>query len=363
MAQNSNKSKLPSLGLETLRGAVHTMSITLFERECGDLTGCPKWDERITGDAVRRSGRHGKTVHFRFNPNAWRVYSEASSRRVRLGPCDSLAYLNACIVEWCAKEGLNPENIHIGRVDFAIDWRITTGEAHWRKLCDLLIATFNVGHGVKDKHQYYGETQTTMLPKNNKSKWRNFEIERYNKQIQAGGTDVIWRLELRYHWTKDAPGRRKELPEMLAEIQRELQGLVDHYENTLEGMARSLYGAYQSAQATSTRRLNRDTFITLNADRLFSRAQLRRLYDLMGMGRTKMLADNYCKRHDYDFINRFEFQRFIDILCGQIQGWVKNDLSFCFFGEDSEPGKEEEIRVIPENGKSDCSSIQKTQEA
>lgn len=349
MAQNLKKPKLPSLGVETLRGAVHTMSITLYESECGDLDGCPSWDERITGDAVRRNGKHGKTVQFRFNPNAWRVYSKASSRRVRLGPCDSLACLNDCIAEWCKKEGLKPENVHIGRVDFAIDWRVPEGEAHWRKLCDLLIASFNVGHGVRDKYQYYGETQITMQPKNNKSKWKNFEIERYNKQIQTGLNDIIWRLELRYHWAKDKPGRKKELPEMLAEIQNELQNLAKHYDSTLETMAHSLHGAYQSAQAASTKRLNRDTFISLNADRLFSRAQLRRLYGLMGVSKPKVLAENYCKRHDYDFISRMEFQEFINILCGQIEGWVKNDPSFYFCGESNAAGKAEEIRDIPAN--------------
>lgn len=313
---------------QNTHGKVHTAELMLLSAEGADMSRDYNRDSRVTGSAKR--GKHkGEPVYYlRFDPNELKVYSKQTSRHVPIGDCESLADFRLHVADWARVEGLPLEAIAFSRVDFAADYCTPEGADRFRQLCDMLILAFNVKHDVPEKDQYYGETQTTMKHKNNKTKCAPFEIECYYKPIQKQGSPVEWRLEMRY-----VPSKRKKtsklytdiLP-MLKALQAELRTLPDYYEDAQKAMNTTLVRKFKESLAGSGGAVMLNDFIFLNRDRVFSLDQLKGLFAELGSSQVKQAAYNYAKRRKaHRLIRKQEFTAFIEMLDKSIENWVTDD--------------------------------------
>lgn len=322
-----------------LAAKVHTVQIALLDTE-GTLKGRTiDNDFRVTKDIG--CGRiNGEQVRYlKFNPNAYKQLSPNRDHYIPLGDCESMKDFELHVIDWAEHEGIPIENVRFVRVDFATDCKSGNGD-YFRKLCDMLILAFNVKHKVKAKDQYYGSTQISMEHKNNKAKWGAFEFECYNKAIQQESEGASWRLELRYVQDKrrkrDKP--MESIAPMIDVIQRELRSLPDYYEKAHAVMNENLLINYHAKRAKHRGGLSR--FISDNDDRIFSRDQIKGLFELAGESNPGEAARRYCKRHKgHDLIDQHDFEKFINIIDSGISEWVKNDPFLVDFFEGKKAAK------------------------
>lgn len=148
--------------------------------------------------------------------------------------------------QWARQEAISEDAVQHIRVDFTVDC-CEDGEQgeRFRKSCDLLIACFKAKHAVKEKADYYGQTQMTMKPKNNKAKYGAFELERYNKGIQQESEEALWRFEIRHMENKNRRRKLYDPAERLKIMQEELLSLPAYYGKTMQKMDEGLIARYE----------------------------------------------------------------------------------------------------------------------
>jgi len=313
-------------------GFVHTVEARIQWREGIDV-------EQKRGDRKRvtswRSGKNGSSepATLRFNPNKEQIVSLYSGNIVRLGNCRSLADFEAILGRWAQRSGFKRDDIDITRVDFTLDCNDADAAPLFRKLCDLTIAAFIVRHEISNKHQYWGETTVSRLPKNNKAVWGQIELERYNKSIQQPEHGALWRMEIRYSKNMKHPDRAQpeDMRGMLEALIEELNGLPAYYEAVQERMNAALLEQYVEMQRGSTSNIKVNQFLQQNNDRIFSRSQVRHFFKSIGvqnLKKQKGCANNYSDRYAHLYIGKKEFCNFISWIIEEIQTWVKNDVYF-----------------------------------
>lgn len=313
---------------------VHTAELMLLSAEGADMQQDYMRDSRMTGEWKRGKYKGEPVCYLRFNPNKLKVYSKQTSRYIPIGDCESLADFRLHVADWARLEAVPPEAIAFSRADFAVDYCTEEGAERFRQLCDMLILAFNIKHDVQPKDQYYGETQTTMEHKNNKTKWGPFELECYRKEIQRKNSGVQWRLEMRYMPSKKEKNRKlhRDILPMLKALRAELRTLPDYYEEAQAAMNITLVRKFQESVAGSGGAVRLNEFIFLNRDRVFSSDQLKGLYADLGSSDPKQSAYNYSKRHKaHELIRKKEFTEFIKMLAKSIDKWVKNDQNLTDF--------------------------------
>lgn len=313
---------------QNTHGKVHTAELMLLSAEGADMSRDYHRDSRVTGSATRGKHKGDSVCYLRFNPNGLKVYSQQTSRDVPIGDCDSLADFRLHVADWARVEGLPLEAIAFSRVDFAVDHCTQEGADRFRQMCDMLILAFNVKHNVSLKDQYYGETQTTMEHKNNRTKWGAFELECYRKEIQKKNSGVQWRFEMRYAQSKRRQNRKlyRDILPMLDELRAELRTLPDYYEDAQRAMNTTLVRKFKESLAGSGGAVMLNDFIFLNRDRVFSLDQLKGLFAELGSSQVKQAAYNYAKRRKaHRLIRKQEFTAFIEMLVKSMENWVTDD--------------------------------------
>lgn len=324
---------------KNIHSKVHTAELMLLSAEGADMQQDYIQDSRMTGEWKRGKYKGEPVCYLRFNPNGLKVYSRQSSRNVAIGDCESLADFRLHVADWARVEAVPPKAIAFSRVDFAVDYCVKEGAEQFRQMCDMLILAFNIKYGVEEKEQYYGETQTTMEHKNNRTKAGHFEIEYYRKCVQKRESGVQWRLELRYMQNKRQKKRKmyRDIQPLLEELRAELRTLPDYYEEAQAAMNTTLVRKYRESVAGSGGAVRLNEFIFLNRDRVFSSDQLKGLYADLGGSDPKQSAYNYSKRHKaHELIRKKAFSEFIKMLVKSIDKWVKNDQFLTvFFNERS----------------------------
>lgn len=309
-------------------GKVHTAELMLLETEGADTAKDYSRDSRITGAAKKGRYRWEDVCYLRFNPNDLKVWSSQTSRYIPVGACESLADFRLHVRDWAETEAVPLDAISFSRVDFAVDYCIPEGSESFRQMCDMLILAFNIKHNTAEKEQYYGETQTTMQHKNNRSKAGQFEIECYRKCVQQRGSGVQWRLEIRFIQNKKRQRRKqyKDILPMIAELRTELNSLPDYYNQAQLSMDETLIRKYREELEGAGGTVILNDFIYLNRDRIFSRQQLAHLFASLGSKNVPNAVKNYAKRKKaHRFITKKDFERFVKCLDDGVDKWVKND--------------------------------------
>lgn len=319
---------------QNTRSKVHTAEMMLLSAEGADMHQDYHCDSRVTGTASKGVYSGAPVQYLRFNPNGLKVYSRQSSRNVSIGDCESLADFRLHVADWARLEDVPTEAIAFSRADFAVDYCTEEGAERFRQLCDMLILTFNIKHDVQEKEQYYGETQTTMEHKNNRTKAGQFEFECYRKCVQKRGSGVQWRLEMRYIQNKRRQKRKlyRDILPMLEELRVELRTLPDYYQAAQAAMNTTLVRKFQESVAGSGGAVRLNEFIFLNRDRVFSWWQLGDLFAKLGSKNSDNSRRNYRKgREKHRFICKKDFGDFVKMLDESIESWVKNDTKLTDF--------------------------------
>ena len=310
--------------LKALSGFVHTTDVKTEWKEGANLERKPmsKCVTRWYGAANKPE----QIASFRFNPNKEEVYAPESSRFVKLGNCISYADF-VKVSKWT--EGMIGGEMVFMRVDFAIDYRDADTQAAFRKLCDMLIIALVVKDGISRKNQQWTTTLVSREKKSAKATGEHIEIERYRKDIQKPGSDVIWRLELRYIGNNAHKKHEQvnSVENMLEAIKAELQGLKTCKRKVEDAMNEALFEEYKSLEERKgDGRINKTQFVLQNDDRIFSGQQLNRLARTMGAG--KNYSKYYGRNNDHLYITNNEYIMFIDSVIDCIEKWVNNTPTF-----------------------------------
>lgn len=331
------------------QGRVHTVDLMLLSEKGADMQRNYHRDSRVTGKERKGMYKGFPICYLRFDPNTLKVYSKQTNRYLKMGNCESHADFRLHLNDWGRVEVLPPEAIALSRTDFSVDYMVKEGADDYRQMCDMLILAFNAKHDVPEKDQYYGETQTTMKHKNNKTKWGPFEIECYYKPIQTNGSPVEWRLELRYQskMEKECKLYRDVLP-MLDELRTELRTLPDYYEKAQNMMNTTLVNKFEESRAGSGGTVRLNEFIFLNRDRVFSWKQLQDLFSRLGSDDPKNATRNYHRpRKAHTLITKKKFAKFISIVDSMIESWVKNNTELDEFFEARNGEKTNSLMIEP----------------
>ena len=309
---------------------VHTAEIMLLSAEGADMSRDYHRDSRVTGAAARGKHRDEPVCYLRFNPNGLKVYSRETSRDVSIGTCESLEDFRLHVADWARVEDIPVESVAFSRVDFAVDYCTDEGADYFRQMCDMIMLAFNVKHKIPGKHQYYGETQTTMEHKNNKAHKPKgpFELECYRKNMQQEGSPARWRLEMRYIHNKKQKNRKvfRDILPMLEKVRAELRTLPEYYDKAQSVMNIALVRKYNECVTGSKGNVNLNAFVFLNRDRVFSKKQLKEIYAELGCGDTNKAVNNYVHRHKaHRLIEREDFVAFTIMLDNCIENWLKNE--------------------------------------
>ncbi len=270
----------------------------------------------------------GKSSSMVFNPNHECFFIKQSARWSEPETCYSLFKFNQILNLWASEKGYCQSDIHVSRIDFAVDHKDPQNAAFFKKLSDLLITSFVVKHKVTAKAQYYTTDIIHRTPKSICATAKPFEVTCYNKHIQSPQADAIWRFEMRYF--KDLRHKKHietAVKDMLLLLSEELNSLKEYYYATIETLTAELSKAYQALQEKSKDKINVNQFITQNADRFFSRKQIELFFTLLEYeeNSAKNAANNYSDRVSHLYVNKTSYVRFIDMLQIQIQAYIQND--------------------------------------
>jgi len=296
-------------------------------------------DPRIT--QITQATRNGKVVyHLRFNPNSHRQQSHETGQTLTWGTCFTMSDYRKMLAHWEDSASLSPDDVQHVRVDFCIDCTDEAQAESFKKYCDLMIACFKSKHRISEKHDYYGATQMTLRPKNNKAKHGEYELELYCKSIQQENNGAEWRMEIRHMEGKSK--RRKLLApeERLRKMQEELQTLPAYYEQTLAQLNTALLQEYEKGKKESRNALKRNSFIYLHRDKFFSRHQIEEFISSTGEVKDYVKsADNYLYRHVHDTILKNRLADFIASVTDAIEKYLMDEGVFGEVIDIIEPGK------------------------
>lgn len=295
----------------------------------------------------RYRGEDASVRSFKFNPNAIKLRDKrmSSDWPHPLGDCKSLADFNVSLKYWAEKAHVPYDHVHIVRVDFAFDFYGTRTDqiAEQIKIFRSIVAAFALKHHVRHKDQYEGHTIYNRRWKNIKAVHGVLSMEAYDRRMKDPDSPASLRLEIRYgEQSKYRPTSLDKLSvsEILRMFEDELQGLrtmLPKVENAFnaaisedDGDDEMSYTIYDSANACE--------YARHNADRIFTRRQLRKLYaDIHsawakdGRGVTnkqaKKWADNQVDRHPlvYRVMTPARYKESIEELLEALKTYLKNE--------------------------------------
>lgn len=309
-------------------GYVHTAEIAVHWREGNDIEK-PRGDRKRVTKWISGVNGTDRPATMRFNPNKEKMVSPYSGNVISRGNCRSLADFENVLSTWASDARFARDDLEVTRADFALDCFADDDAPLFRKLCDLVIIAFCVRHGIEEKHQYWGETITTMKPKNCKAVWGQFAMERYNKGIQQSGNGAIWRMELRF--IKDSKHPEREQPQtiqdMLEALADELHGLPAFYEEAQKRLNDALSAKYARLQNSSKKKLNFYQYLHQNSEKVFSRAQVKGFLRLMGVSSRNNILDKekyFSRNYKPLYISKERFTAFVEWIISELEKWVKN---------------------------------------
>lgn len=279
--------------------------------------GKPINDTRVSKDGLFGDGKKRRVV---IKGTRKEMYSFQTRRLVSMGECESVKEVEETIQSICQNAGIAYNLLMIQRVDFKFDLADRVQLKLWMKTCNLLIAAVTVMWKCKPKNLYCGRAGQYGDEKNNKAKHGNLEIEAYNKEIQKPNARIPHRLEIR---CLNLGG--KSLARGLLDWRTSLRKAKEFYPQATMLLNERLAKMYQEAQETACGILAVNDFIHCHIDGIFSREQLRGLYTKLGTRNPDAATKHYCERFPKStrlFINKGEFERFLDDLCANISSYI-----------------------------------------
>lgn len=259
----------------------------LREIDAQAVPGCIKSDTyRGTGASIRS---------LQFNPNDIALYhkSEPISKWPKpLGDCNALADFEVSLHYWTEKAKVPKKCTHIVRLDFAFDYYGTKAadNAEQIRIFQAIVYAFTIRHRVTAKNQAYVRTSYKNRWKSHKALQGMWSIEAYDRRIKYPESPVTLRLEIRYgEKICNRPSRSETLsvPEILHQLEAELRSLRPLLTEVGKRHNADLLEEYDKYGGKVLE------FIRANADRIFTRRQLKELiFALDDSKKTKKDADD-----------------------------------------------------------------------
>ena len=336
---------LPQVQLESpttcpYKGHIHTAQIELYEHETPNVRkvdvkavkGC------VSRDLFRTTCYPDETTvrSFHFNPNAIEL-KPFEHEFYCLGDCDSLSDFDLSLRYWAHNAKVSADCAHIVRLDFAFDYQGLQQAEYVEQviLMRAIVAAFAAKYHVTNGEQYEGVTIFAHCWKNIKAVHQLYSVEAYNRRMKDADSPVRLRLEIRYgEQAKYRPTTHKTLSaaEIMNLLAEKLRSLYDMLPVVEDQFNRELLKEYRESH------VNLNEFVKKEADRIFTRNQMIKLYLMVNKWATQEQAQNWADNHLYrpsqsapkrfNVITPAKYKATIDACLQAMQTYVKNDGNF-----------------------------------
>ncbi len=271
------------------------MQIDLYEHEVPNLR---EIDAQVVPGCVKNDSYRGQGASIRslqYNPNEIAFFhkSEPISKWPQpIGDCNALADFEVSIRYWAEKTTIPEKYAHIVRLDFAFDYYGTKAEdiAEQIRIFRAIVFAFTARHRVTLKNQVDAKTSYKNRWKSTKALQGKWSIEAYDRRIKHPDSPVTLRLEIRYgEKLSNRPSLwgTPSVPEILHQLEDELRSLRPLLPEVGKRHNADLIDEYDECGGKILE------FIRANADRIFTRSQLRDLiFALDDSKATKKNADD-----------------------------------------------------------------------
>ncbi len=293
---------------------IHTIEVFVTRPE--DIKK-PISDKRISKNTLVGEGEKRRVV---INANHGIQYSFHSNRSVFMGECETLHALDLVMRSIFNYAGIAYDHLVHQRADFKFYLSDAAFMRESVKYSNLLIAAYTAMWGCKPKNLYCGQAGQFGDYKNNKVRHGILEIEAYNKGIQKPSSRLQHRLEFR---CIDLAG--KPVIRSLRDWQKSLRRVKGYYTKATNLLNERLAKQYLAMRESTNGNLTLNDFIHCHMDGIFCREQLRDLYAMLGAKNPSGATKHYCDRFERNtrlFINKREFEAYIDALCMGISDYI-----------------------------------------
>lgn len=294
-----------------LTGRIHTIAVvsrfidTEQFRVLKSISGISYCSQKIDHDT-------GELItEFKFNP---KLYNGDEVNDLEL--FHKLLYRLMCDI------GVG-NNYIITRLDFALD-DYNNHFDEFAKLNRFLLSLLSISKDMLNRYESNDFVNLTNLNIKVRKRKKSFEVEAYNKQNEAARqgkhTKIKTRLEFRKskldgHYYKDDVFS-ETVNEWLADLRTAISddtiyslenmvndALLKHYKST-----QSQYGG-KRAVSGSIRNINQ--FIQSHQQYIYSKRQLTKLYELLGVSEPKKKADNFKRNYYVEFFSKEDVKRYV----------------------------------------------------
>ena len=304
--------QLEKLNNLNLTGRIHTIEVVSrfidveqFKKlkSINGISFCSQKIDHNTGELITK---------FRFNPQVY--YGDE---------VNDLELFHTLLYHLMRDIGIG-NNYIITRLDFALDDNNNRFD-EFAKMNRFILSLLSISKNMENRYESNDFVNLTNLNIKVVNKKKSFEVEAYNKQIEAARqgkhTKVKTRLEFRksqvdksYYktdvfsdtvneWLADLRTAIKtDTIHLLEDIVNEV--LVEHYKST-----QSQYGG-KRAVSGSIRNIN--LFIQSHQQYIYSNRQLTKLYELLGVPEPSKKADNFKRNYRVEFFSNEDAKRYVE---------------------------------------------------
>ncbi len=276
-------------------GHIHTAQIDLYEHEVPNLR---EIDAQAVPGCVKNDSYRGQGASIRslkFNPNEIALVHKGSPMNrwpQPIGDCNALADFEVSIHYWAEKTKVPEKYAHIVRLDFAFDYYGTKEAdiAEQIRILRAIVFAFTIRHRVTANNEVESYAPHADLWKSHKALKGVWSIVAYDRRIDHPESPVTLRLEIRYGERLCNRSSRSEtlsVPEILHQLEDELRSLLPLLQRVEKARNDKLIEKYSNCGEDVLE------FVRANADRIFTRRQLRELiFALDDSKKTKGDADD-----------------------------------------------------------------------
>lgn len=316
--------KLDKLISIHLTGKIHTVEVVSrfidveqfrVLKKINGVTYCTQKIDSDTGELITK---------FRFNP---RTYNGDEVESLEL--FHKLLYRLMCDI------GVG-NNYIITRLDFALD-DYNNQFDELAKLNRFLLSLLSISKDMENRYESNDFVKLTNLNIKVVNKSKSFEVEAYNKKIEAARqgkrTKIKTRLEFRRkgldsnHYKNDvfSDTANEWLADLRTAIKNDTihlledivnEALLNHYIST-----QSQYGG-KRAVSGSIRNIN--LFIQSHQQYIYSKRQLIKLYELLEVPEPRKHADNYKRNYRVEFFSVKDTNRYVEMIRSAIDKFKDN---------------------------------------
>lgn len=297
-----------------LTGKIHTVEVVSRFIDVEQFGKLEKFNG-VTYCTQKIDGETGELItKFRFNPE---VYNG--------GKVDNLALFYKLLIQLMYDIGVGNDYL-ITRIDFALDDYDNKFD-DYAKLNRFLLSLLSISKDMENRYESKDFLTLTNLNIKVINRSRSFEVEAYNKQIevkrQGKHTAVKSRLEFRKsqidrsHYKTDVfSGTVNEwVSDLQTAISKNtIMALEDMMNGTLAEHYISTQSQYGGKRAENGSIRNINLFIQSHQQYIYSKRQLIKLYELLGVSEPRKHADNYKRNYRIEFYSQKDVQRYVRMI-------------------------------------------------